>query len=379
MKGSNLMNIAGYAETLRKHRRALHQIPELDRALYKTKEYIMQVIGGYDCEITEHCETGLCAFFDKGADSTLAFRTDMDALPITECNEVSYKSQHTGKMHACGHDGHMAMLLGLAEYVNAHDLNYNILLMFQPAEESGGAGGGKELCASGILERHNTKAVFGIHLWPFLAAGKIGSRPGVLMARFTKMLVQVKGKSAHATAPEKGINALHAACRFVDKAYAKHDLLLETAKQAEEKTIFCTGVLNSGAAFNIIPDTARIDGTIRAFQDERFEQVQALVQESADETKAQIGADFSIEYTEGYPILSNDPALYKSLDYLDITELEEPLLISEDFAFYGLRVPMVMFMLGTGNDIALHSARFDFDESILVKGLETYLSIIEHF
>lgn len=373
------MGIAGYTETLRAHRRALHQIPELDRALYKTKDYIMQAIGGYGCEITEHCETGLCAFFDKGADSTLAFRTDMDALPITECNEVPYKSQHEGKMHACGHDGHMAMLLGLAKYVNDHDLHYNILLMFQPAEESGGARGGKELCESGILERHNTKAVFGIHLWPFLSAGEIGSRPGVLMSRFTKMLVQVKGKSAHATAPEKGINALHAACRFVDRAYAKHDALMETVKAAEEKTIFCAGVLNSGAAFNIIPDAARIDGTIRAFEDERFEKVQALVQEAAEEAEARLGAKFSIEYTEGYPILYNDPALYKSLDFLSLTELAEPLLISEDFAFYGLRVPCVMFMLGTGNDIALHSERFDFNEDILVKGLEAYISIIENF
>lgn len=373
------MDAAKYTETLKSHRQALHRIPELDRALYKTRKYIMQVIGDYDCVITQHCETGLCAFFDKGADSTLAFRTDMDALPITERNDVPYRSQHEGRMHACGHDGHMAMMLGLAEYVNSHDLKYNILLMFQPAEESGGAGGGKELCESGILEQHHTKAVFGIHLWPFLAAGEVGSKSGVLMSRFTKMMVSVTGKAAHATAPEKGINALHAACRFVDKMYTKHDALLEGVSSAEEKTIFCAGVINSGAAFNIIPDAARIDGTIRAFQDERFETLRTFVKETADEISGQLGADFSIEYTEGYPLVYNDPDLYKSLDYLKLTELEEPLLISEDFAFYGRRVPAVMFLLGTGNDIALHSECFDFDESILVKGLETYISIIQHF
>lgn len=362
-------------ERLTYHRRTLHQIPEICRDLYKTKQYILSVIGDFDCEITEHCNTGLCAYFDKGKDTTIAFRTDMDALPVQEVNDVPYKSRHEGKMHACGHDGHMAMALGLAEYVNDRDTKHNILIVFQPSEET--IGGAKEICQSGIFREHNTIAMFGIHMWPFFDAGKIMSKGGALMTRCCKVAATFKGVSAHATQPEKGVNALHAASMFVNDVYEKHARICSKEENAEDKTILGLTICSSGKTFNVIPDQAIIKGCIRAFNDENFEMIQELVLDTAKEASDRIGAEADIWFSKGYPAVYNDKQLFDKIKGMDITEISEPLMISEDFSFYGKEVPSVMFLLGTGTGLALHSNNFDFDEKVLVKGLELYVSLID--
>lgn len=369
-----------YFEMLKMYRRDLHRIPELDRALFETRSYILNVLSAKSCVITEHCGTGLCAFFDKGKRETIAFRTDMDALPIREASGCSYASAFEGRMHACGHDGHMAMLLALADYVSKHDLAYNILLVFQPSEET--TGGAKEICESRIFQKYHTKAIFGIHLWPFAAAGEILTRPGNFMSRYSKMLAEVSGKSVHATDPDRGVNALLAACSFVDAIYAQHSSMEQRAECMEERTILCVGKLESGTAFNIISDKAYMEGTIRAFDDGRFSRVQDMVEKAAREAEKKTKAAFSIQYTEGYPVLRNHRALYEQVcrsmgEGITIKELREPLLISEDFAFYGREAPALMFLLGTGTDIPLHSNRFDFDEGILAEGLGLYIALTE--
>lgn len=365
-----------YFEILKKYRRDLHKIPELDRALFETKKYILEVLNPCSCTVTEHCETGLCAFFDKGKPETLGFRTDMDALPVMEVSNSPWRSSFEGRMHACGHDGHMAMLLAFADYVDKHQLPYNVLLVFQPSEETNG--GAKEICQSGIFKKYRTKAIFGIHVWPFACQGEILTRPGAFMSRFTKMTVEVTGKSVHATDPKRGINALFAACKFVDTIYQRHEVMEQSARGIQESTILCVGKLESGTAFNIISDKAYMEGTIRAFDDARFEDIRSMVQKVAGNIAEETGASFSIAYTEGYPVVNNDADLYNKIrKVLDITELEEPLLISEDFAFYGKEAPSIMFLLGTGTDIPLHSNNFDFDEKILLEGLRLYIALVQ--
>lgn len=362
-------------ERLTEHRRTLHQIPEICNNLYKTRDYILSVIGDFDCEITDHCNTGLCAFFDKGKDTTVAFRTDMDALPVTEVNDVPYKSRHEGQMHACGHDGHMAMVLGLAEYVNSHDTKHNILLVFQPSEET--IGGAKEICESGIFQKHNTIAMFGIHMWPFAAAGDIQSKPGPLMSRFCIVDIDFTGVSAHATQPENGVNALHAAGMYISDVYEKHAEICRAAKTAEDKTILGMTVAEGGTAFNIIPNKVWVRGCIRAFTDDNFEMLQETIRNTAKEAAGRIGAGVDVRFSEGYPVLYNNDELFEKVKDLGIGDIGDPLLISEDFAFYGKEVPSVMFLLGTGNGIALHSNNFNFDEEVLVKGLELYIKLID--
>lgn len=364
-----------YFDMLKKYRRDLHKIPELDRDLFETKAYILKVLSPYSCTITEHCKTGLCAFFDKGADKTAAFRTDMDALPIKEVSDCPYRSGFKGRMHACGHDGHMAMVLALADYVNEHDLPYNILLVFQPSEET--IGGAKEICESGIFQKYHTRFIFGIHLWPFAAPGEILTKPGVFMSRYSKMTIDVSGKSVHATDPKRGINALLAACSFVDRIYEGHKAMEAEAKTMEENTILCVGKIESGTTFNIISDKTYMEGTIRAFDEERFRRVQDMVENTARQITEKTKATFSIAYSEGYPVVRNHEGLYEKIrKSLQLTELKEPLLISEDFAFYGEEAPSILFLLGTGTGIPLHSNNFDFDETILSEGLNLYITLI---
>ena len=207
------------------HRRALHRIPELDDQLPETVRYVRSVLEPLDCALSSPIPGSVCAFFDAGKPETVAFRADMDALPVTEAAGVPYASAHPGKMHACGHDGHTAMALALAEYVSAHlaELPRNVLFLFQPAEET--TGGAKGLCESGILEQHHVTRVFGLHLWPGLSMGQVFTRPGPLMARSNEVTVTVTGKSVHLSRASQGRDALTAGAEYLRRAYAMVDTL----------------------------------------------------------------------------------------------------------------------------------------------------------
>ena len=171
-------------------RRALHRIPELGDELPKTMDYLQDVLGTLDCEVLFPLDSAVCAYFDFGAADTLAFRAEMDALPIAEQTGLPFSSQHSGKMHACGHDGHMAMVLELGRRIRTKQvLPHNILLLFQPAEET--TGGARRLCETGVLELLRVKAVFALHLWPGLSAGTIAGLPGAMMARSAEVIAPV--------------------------------------------------------------------------------------------------------------------------------------------------------------------------------------------
>ena len=185
-------------ERIQRIRRELHQIPELELSLPMTKAYLISQLQDLPCQLDFPLESGITAFFDNGREETIAFRSDMDALPITERSNAPYRSRHEGNMHACGHDGHMAMLLGLAFRLASADqrLPHNVLLIFQPGEEN--PGGARLLCEAGILERYHVKRIYGMHLWPQLPAGVIGTRREEMMARSSEVNIDITGKSAHA-------------------------------------------------------------------------------------------------------------------------------------------------------------------------------------
>jgi hippurate hydrolase len=161
------------SDKLAEHRRTLHRIPELDFDLPKTRAYVTAVLSKLPCTLIPAGRAGLCAYFDAGMPDTMAFRSDMDALPITETNDCDYVSTHPGKMHACGHDGHMAMLLGFAEEISRrmNTLPHNVLLLFQAAEET--TGGAREICDAGVFETYKVSKVFGLHLWPEYEKGAV--------------------------------------------------------------------------------------------------------------------------------------------------------------------------------------------------------------
>ena len=364
------------------HRRYLHRIPEVSRDLPKTKAYIQHILEQLDCEITEVMESGLCAYFDRGAATTSAFRADMDALPVQEVNKHDFVSRHEGKMHACGHDGHMAIALTFAQYVDTQkDLPCNVLIIFQPAEET--TGGAREICQTGILQKYNVDRIFGVHMWPYAAAGSISSKPGPMMPRSSEISIKVIGKSSHATDPDNGIDALFIACRYIQEVYERKSREGRKDPAPDERTIIQICKFESGTARNIISGRTDLLGTVRAFSDEDFEWIISILKGVAADLAAEYGCTINVGHTEGYPPVVNDADLYASYINdlyagLDFIEMPVPAMISEDYSFYGREVPSIFFYVGTGTGIALHSNNFDFDEAVLVQGVELYKILLHN-
>ena len=358
------------------HRRFLHRIPEVSRDLPKTKTYIQYILEQLDCKIIHVMEFGICAYFDRGAATTTAYRADMDALPVQEVNKHDFVSKHDGKMHACGHDGHMAIALAFAQYVDTQkDLPCNVLIIFQPAEET--TGGAKEICQTGILQKYNVDRVFGVHMWPFAPAGSISSKAGPMMPRSSEISMEIIGRTSHATAPENGIDALYIACRYIQEVYERKAREDRRDPSPDERTIIQICKFQSGTARNIISGRTDLLGTIRAFSDEDFNWIVSILKGVADDLAAEYSCKINVGYTEGYPPVVNNLELYASnidalKEGLDFIEMPVPAMISEDYSFYGLEVPSIFFYVGTGTGIALHSNNFDFDESVLVQGVELY-------
>ncbi len=355
-------------------RRALHQIPEPDFRIPKTMAYLRSALEGLRCQIFSPIENSLCAWFDFGAEKTIAFRADCDALPITEATGLSFASQHEGYMHACGHDAHMAIALEVARRLSAKEtLGCNVLLILQPAEET--IGGAKPLCDSGVLNKYNVEAVFGLHVWPGLEAGVLHTRKGPLMSRVSELTVDIQGRSAHIGKSWEAIDALAAGVEFYRRARA-----LEASLDLEVRRLLNFGKMQSGTVRNIISGHTRLEGCLRTYDDAVFEYLHSNVLAIARDVEAQFGCTVTVHSTEGYPAVTNDPDLVdKARNFVSFRDLEEPTMISEDFSWYQKHVPGVFFFLGLGDVPALHSCNFDFDESILLKGADFFETLAENY
>ena len=346
-------------------RRALHRIPELDRDLPHTLAYLRDALSGMRCELSSPIPGSLCAWFDNGAEKSIAFRSDADALPVAEASGAPYASEHPGKMHACGHDGHMAMLLELARRLDGMESDRNYLLIFQPAEET--TGGAHDICETGILVGKRVEALFGMHLWPGLQKGEIFSRENEMMARSCEVTIEIEGKSAHIAQPERGHDALLAGLEILNRARE-----IEAAQPPETFRVLRFGKMESGTARNAVSAHTRIEGTLRAFQDEIFFAMRDELQRAANEAAASTGCRVTLTTSEGYPAVMNPPALCERLRTLGIEyrELDRPAMTTEDFSWYQRYVPAMFFFLGLGDTPALHAANFDFDESVLDAGAD---------
>jgi len=353
------------------HRRTLHRIPELDNQLPETTAYVKHVLQGLPCTVTSPVEGSVCAFFDAGREDSVAFRADMDALSVPEETGLPFASLHEGWMHACGHDGHTAIALSLAEYAaeNLSRLPHNVLFLFQPSEES--TGGAKMLCETGILETCRVLRIFGLHLWPGLAAGEIWSRPGSLMARTSEVTAEILGKSVHISRVSQGRDALLAGMEFLQRVYAMAEAELPT----EEPRLLRFGKMESGSVRNAVSGRTLLLGTLRTYSDDSFRFLKNRLREIGGAVAEETGCAVSVRVNEGYPAVMNDAALLSGLrsclgeDAIHL--LPEPALAGEDFSFYQKAVPGVFFFLGTGDTPELHAPTFTFnDEEILPKGLD---------
>lgn len=353
-------------------RQALHRIPELDRDLPETMAYLRSSLEKLSCQVFSPMGGALCAWFNFGAADAIAFRSDADALPVEEQTGLPFASCHPGKMHACGHDGHMAILLELARRLNEKkELPHNVLLVFQPGEEV--TGGAKDLCETRVFSKYNVKAIFGLHMWPDLEAGVIASRKGALMARSCEVKVDIFGQSAHIARAAEGIDALAAGVEFYRKACA-----MEGALPKNVRRLLKFGKMQSGTVCNVISDHTRLEGSLRAYQDELFYSLRAGLVSIGKEVERSYGCTVSIHMEDGYPAVWNPEELYDKIHrLLPFRELEEPSMTAEDFSWYQRYLPGMFFFLGVGETPSLHSAEFDFDENILLKGADFFEKLAE--
>ncbi|KAK9788133.1 hypothetical protein WJX73_003962 [Symbiochloris irregularis] len=334
-----------------------------------------------------YAKTGIVATIGKGS-NVVGLRSDMDALPIEEHSDVPFRSKLKGKMHACGHDAHMTMLLGGAKLLKQHEdeLQGTVKLFFQPAEE-GGAGGDrmvKEGATKGV------KAMFGQHVWPTLALGHIGSRPGAFLAGAQEFHVVIKGKGMHAAMPHLGRDPIAAAAHIISAL----QLLVSRETPPVGSAVISVTMIHAGeGAYNVVPDTASFGGTIRSLSLEGMKVLKKRFAEVVEHQAAALECTSSIDWMDkdspAYPPTINDPEAVKFamgvskklLGSDKVNADHEPTMGGEDFAFYGLSgIPSTFMFLGTQNEKigavhSLHSPRFKLDESILPTGAALHAAL----
>ena len=368
------------AAELKNLRRKLHRIPENGFEERKTQAFILNYLTALGVDSIERiATTGVKAvFYAADATETIAFRADMDGLAMTELNECEYASSHAGRMHGCGHDGHMAVLLGLAKLISLHreQLFTNVVLLFQPAEES--FGGARVMVAEGALDNPRVDRIYGLHVWPDVPMGRIGYREGPMMAQTCEFDVTITGKSAHGASPQDGIDAIVAASELIGVLQTVVSRTINPGARA----VLTIGKISGGQARNIIAEKVELNGTIRSFSNGVSQAIQTRIGQIFRGEEISSGVDIAYKEVMHYPVVENPVPLCEHLaeimEYDDIDVVDE-IMAAEDFAFYQQYVPGMFFLLGVGGEkcrYPLHNTRFDFDESALALGLEIYRRLI---
>ncbi len=369
-------------EQLGSIRRDLHRIPELAFQEYRTRDTIKHRLEALDLSLYEVARTGIAGFL-RGTEGkrTIAFRADIDALPVTEQNDVPYKSEHEGCMHACGHDGHTTILLGLAAYLSAnkHQVKDNMLFLFQPAEE--GPGGAEVIIHEGVLKKFQVDAIYGLHLTSALEEGKIGVKSGAMMAQNTELDITVKGKSGHGAMPHTGIDSIVIATQFI---HACHEILTRRPRPTSP-ALLSIGKIQGGEARNIIAGEVSMEGIIRTFDEQEYQIVKQAIKDLIRGLEIAHHCSIESEFREMYPPVCNDDTLCAEfLDFFGQNDVEiiEPQMTAEDFAFYQKEIPGLFFFLGSRNEeqgftAPLHSGNFNFDEKVLVTGVQIFIDVLK--
>ena len=301
-------------EQIKKWRQELHQIPELGLHEYKTSKYLKAELIKMGYQPISILKTGVLVYIDNGYDKTLAFRSDIDALKIKEQTNCSFVSKHEGYMHACGHDGHMAALLGLAKKLkdSPNSFEHNILLIFQPAEES--PGGAKLLVEEGILNKYQVKAIFGLHLMPTIDEGKIACRPGPLMAQNGELDVTIIGKSAHAGLYHLGVDSIVIASSII----CQYQSIISRIISPVESCVINIGEINGGTVRNIVADKTTFKGTVRTYSEAVFKKITDTMQAINHGMEESYGCQIEFSCSPMYPPVLNDYDLYRQ--FIDLVD-----------------------------------------------------------
>lgn len=378
-------------------RRQIHQKPELGFQEQLTSEFVAKKLQEWGIEHqTGIAKTGIVAIVQGQGETSntnltekvLAIRADMDALPIQELNEVPYRSQHDGVMHACGHDGHTAIALGTAYYLQQHRKEFcgTVKFIFQPAEE--GPGGAKPMIEAGVLKNPDVDAIIGLHLWNNLPLGTAGVRAGALMAAVESFKCTIFGKGGHGAMPHQTIDSVVVAAQIVNAIQT----IVARNVNPIESAVVTVGELHAGTKGNIIADTARMSGTVRYFNPAFADFFKQKVDDIIAGVCQAHGASYDLDYWSLYPATINDAGMAKLVSSV-AEEVVEPLLGvvpecqtmgGEDMSYFLQQVPGCYFFLGSANSeknltYPHHHPRFDFDETALAMGVEIFVRCVERF
>ncbi|MFT4603031.1 MAG: amidohydrolase [Arenicella sp.] len=365
-------------------RRHIHQNPELSFKEYETSKFVQSKLTEYGIDFKSGIvDTGVVALIDAGASKTIALRADLDALPIQELNEVEYKSQNDGVMHACGHDVHSAMLLGCAKALASikDKLEVNVKFIFQPGEEKL-PGGASLMIKEGVLENPTVDEIYALHVFPELEAGKIGLKSGMYMASCDEIYMTVNGKGGHGAMPHLNIDPIAITAQLITS-------LQQVVSRNCPPNLPCVlsfGRIEGLGATNVIPDKVELQGTFRTMDEEWRSKAHQLIEKQSKALVEGMGGTIDVDIRVGYPYLENHPELTEKARSKAIAHFGEenvvdlPIrLTGEDFAYFSQKVPATFIRIGVRNESkgitkGVHHAEFNIDESAIQTGIETLLT-----
>ena len=358
-------------------RRDIHCHPELSNQEIETTERIWRFLkqDGLALQTFSNCMGGFVRL-DQGKEKTLCMRADIDALPLTEQTGLPFASVNPGVMHACGHDMHTAIAAGVACELNRvrDRLNCNLVVLFQPAEESSPIGGARPIVESGFLEEQRIDALYGLHNWPSLPVGEIGVKPGAIMAASDRFHIEIIGRTAHAAEPHLGVDAIMIASK-IDCAWVQ-DLRHEV--DPFDPISVSIGAFSTEGRYNIVCEHAALDGTVRSTHEGTREYLHRRIREIAEGIARTYGGEAKVEITRGYGVVDNDPRLYETFAecakrVIGVDNIHtdiHPSLIGEDMYYYGTRIPILYFHLGSESQHPLHSNQYLPKEACIETGID---------
>ena len=381
--------IAEMKDWLIEIRRTIHMNPELGFEEVETSKLVAKWLEHFGLKVrTGMAKTGVVGLLEgeKGG-KTVAIRADMDALPLEEANQVPYRSKVRGKMHACGHDAHVTILLGVAKLFSTirGQVKGNVKWIFQPAEEGGG--GGRVLVEEGVLENPKVDAIFGAHLFPDLRTGKVGIHEREGLAATDRFVVKILGKGAHGAYPHLSRDPILAAGHVITQIHS----IVSRNINPLDSAVITIGKVAGGTAFNIIPDEVELLGTVRSLTPQVREELKSRLEQVTRGVAQSFGLDSRCDFQYGYPALVNNPEMSRLVASAcsrgigkENVEFIRPSMGGEDFAYYLEKIPGSFFRLGCRNEEKgivhpFHSSRFDLDEDVLPFGVEMFARIIDQY
>lgn len=370
------------------HRRHLHQNPELSLHEYETTTYIAAFLDELGISYERPLDTGLVAYLPGNGEHTIAYRADIDALPIFEENDVAYKSLTDNVMHACGHDGHTTALMLFVKRCKAMadqgTLPQSIVFIFQPAEETGG--GANRLIRAGVFKNYDIEAVFGIHVMPFENEGKVVIRDEEITASATEYRFYLNGLSSHVADKEQG----HSCGEALQHVLSQVGQIQQYHLNGLKRNIVHMGHFEAGEAINTVPSHGYLEGTIRTYDVHDLEIVKQQMVKIAESVSLLFNVECEVKFEEGYPPTYNDPLLRKHVEHgldnadFEIIDKPTPYLFGEDFSFYSQLAPSYFVFVGVRDEAkgyvtGLHTAHLNFNEYMLIRIADYYEQLLKSY